>query len=209
MPYQVVLLDALQLRHARRRRGASGGCIETYHHIGFAGEDEISYDEATSKLYRSIHWLGENWRRVEYVLAGIGDWEIPRPLHPDCLVVREPCDGEVFDSETELLWLAPGKCVELGGTLTTRLLQRKHGEVVGPLDEFLDCHVFEECLCMLTTEFGHEIQGDVGRFLIDELTRRVGAMTLLGADEEMLTQIAEAVNLAVLRLTGQQTEDSS
>jgi len=198
MTTKIQMIDALQLQYLRRRRGASGGCIETRHTIGFAGEEEIRFNEATCKIYRSIHWSGENWHRVEYVLVGDGDWEIPKPPHPDCLVVREPRDGEIWDSETELLWLAPGRCVELTGTLAARIFEGKHGDVVGDAGEYMDQRVFEDCLDALTAEYGLEIDGPLWEYMVQALAKAVGDAKLIGADEEIVNEITARVHESVL-----------
>lgn len=199
MKKEVVILDCLQLEYVRRRRGRGGQCLETYHDIGFAGEDAIDYDERTCKIYRSIHWAGEHWIRVEHVLVGDGAWKIPMPDHPDCLVVREPHEGEIFDSDRELLWLAPGRCVELTGGLATKVFEAKHGEVVGSPQEYLEQVVFEDCLNSLVAEYGHEIEGELGRHVVAELTRAVGAAKLVDADEDVIGQITDRVHDSVMK----------
>ena len=205
MTTKVLMIDALQLQYLRRRRGSSGGCIETRHTIGFAGEDEIVINDATTRLYRSIHWSGENWHRVEYVLVGDGDWEIPKPPHPDCLVVREPRDGEIWDSETELLWLAPGRCVELKGTLAAKIFDGKHGEVIGDAGEYLEQRVFEDCLDTLTAEYGNEVDGPLWEFMVETLAKAVGEATLIGADEEIVNEIAATTHKRMLEYIDSQS----
>jgi len=199
MPFKVLVLDTLELCYVRRRRARSGGLIETARTIGFRVEDHLEYDTNSTRLYRSIHWSGSNWRRMEVVLAGLGEWTIVPPKHPDCLVVREPCEGQIFESDTELLWLGPGRLVELGGPLAARVLDGRHGEIVECVEEHLRNVVFDECLAVLTAEYGYELEGRGGRFLIEELTRRVWSENLLGADEGIVGQIADAVDQAAQR----------
>lgn len=196
---KVLVLDTLELRHVRRSRGASGACVETFHEIGFAGEDEIRYNKNTSKMYVGFHHAEENWRRIEYLLVGDGNWHIPPAPHPDCLVVREPRDGEIFDSETDLLWLAPGRCGELTGTLAARLFEGKHGDVVGDLGEYLEQQVFDECLGRLTAEYGLDVEGPHWRYLVQALATAVGEATLVGADEDVIDEIAAQVHDSVMR----------
>lgn len=206
MTTKVLILDTMLLEYIKRRRGNSGQCLETRREIGFAGEDEIHYDKSKCRIYRSIQWAGDNWTRIEHVLVGNGSWHIPKPAHPDCLVVREPRDGEIFDSDRELLWLAPGRCEVLNCTLAARLLEGRHGDVIGDLGEFLKQQVFEECLGTLTAEYGHDIEGDVGRYIVAELTRAVDAAKLIGADEEIVHEIAASVHQSILRFMDQATE---
>lgn len=206
MTTKVLILDTMLLEYIKRRRGNSGQCLETRREIGFAGEDEIHYDKSKCRIYRSIQWAGDNWTRIEHVLVGNGSWHIPKPAHPDCLVVREPRDGEIFDSDRELLWLAPGRCEVLSDTLAARLLEGRHGDVIGDLGEFLKQRVFEECLGTLTAEYGHELEGEVGRYIVAELTRAVDAAKLIGADEEIVHEIAASVHQSILRFMDQATE---
>lgn len=206
MTSKVLILDTLLLEYVIRRRGNSGQCLETRKEIGFAGEDEIYYDRSKCRIYRSIQWAGDNWTRIEHVLVGNGSWHIPKPAHPDCLVIREPRDGEIFDSDRELLWLAPGRCEVLNCTLAARLLEGRHGDVIGDLGEFLKQQVFEECLGSLTAEYGHEVEGDVGRYIVAELTRAVDAAQLIDADEEVVQKIAASVHQSILRFMDQAAE---
>lgn len=207
MMKKVLILDCLQLEYVKRRRGNSGQCLETRRDIGFAGEDEIHFDESKCQIYRSIHWAGEHWTRVEHVLVGDGNWRIPRPPHPDCLVVREPRDGEIFDSDRELLWLAPGRCQVLSGSLAAKIFDGKHGDVIRDLREYMEHQVFETCLNSLIIEYGHEIEGDIGRFLVAELTRAVGATKLIGADEEIVEKIAASIHSRIVEFVDGQPSD--
>lgn len=203
---KVLVLDCLLLEYVKRRRGNSGQCLETRREIGFAGEDEVQFDDSKCRIYRSLQWAGELWTRIEHVLVGDGQWHIPKPAHPDCLVVREPYDGEIFDSDRELLWLAPSRCEVLSGTLAARLFESRHGDVIGDLAAYLKQQVFEECLGTLTAEYGHEIEGDVGRYIVTELTRAVDAAKLIGADEEVVQKIAASVHQSILRFMDQAAE---
>lgn len=198
MKFCVLILDALQLEHVKRLRGRAGQCLEMSRDIGFAGEDSIVSRSPNGRIYRNIHWSADHWTRTEYVIAGPSDWYFPRPVHPDCLVVRKPNEGEIFVSDAAVLWLSSDKAIELTGTLAARLFGGRHGDIVGDLGECLSHQVFEECLNMLTAEYGHELEGDVGRFLIDELTRAVGATTLTGADEDVILKIAARVHESIL-----------
>lgn len=207
MTKKVLILDCLLLEYVKRRRGNSGQCLETRREIGFAGEDEIYFDKSTCTIYRSIHWAGEQYTRIEHVLVGNGSWHIPRPAHPDCLVVREPRDGEIFDSDRELLWLAPGRCEVLNCTLAARLLEGRHGDVIGDLGEFLKQQVFEECLGTLTAEYGHELEGDVGRYIVAELTRAVDDAKLIGADEEIVQEIAASLHSSIVAFMDRQLDE--
>lgn len=207
MTMKVLLLDTMLLEYVKRRRGNSGQCLETRREIGFAGEDAIHFDESKCKIYRSIHWAGDQYTRIEHVLVGNGQWYIPKPAHPDCLVVREPRDGEIFDSDRELLWLAPGRCQVLSNTLAARMLEGRHGDVIGDLGEYLKQQVFEECLNSLTAEYGHEIEGDVGRRIVADLTRAVDAAKLIGADEEVIHEIAASVHSSIVAFMDRQLDE--
>lgn len=209
MTTKVLILDTMLLEYVKRRLGNSGQCLETRREIGFAGEDAIHFVESKCKIYRSIHWAGEHYTRIEHVLVGNGQWHIPKPPHPDCLVVREPHDGEIFDSDRELLWLAPVQCRVLKGTLAARIFEGKHGEVVGPLEEYLQQAVFDECLNSLTAEYDHEIEGDTGRLIIDTLIKRLERTLLTDADEAVTYEIAEEVHRSVLKALRLRSEEAT
>jgi len=84
------------------------------------------------------------------------------------------------------------------GTLAARIFEGKHGDVVGDLVEYLDQRVFEECLDTLTAEYGHEVDGPMWEYMVQALAKAVGDATLIGADEEIVNEIAARVHESVL-----------
>jgi hypothetical protein len=89
--------------------------------------------------------------------------------------------------------------VELKGSLAARIFDGKHGDVVGDVREYLDQRVFEACLDTLTGEYGHDVDGQMWEFLVGELARAVGEARLIGAEEEIVDEIAARVHDSLVR----------
>ena len=141
----------------------------------------------------------DGWSTREFLVAGLDDWTIPAPHHPDFVSIRVPQLGEVFESRDRLFWLANDQVIEIGPeTYAYTRLNGRHGDALSSLQPYFNDCVFDDTLAVLCEEYGYEIEGPIGRAIIDRVSAETEPLDMIHAPADIADEIAARVHHALM-----------
>lgn len=162
--------------------------------MGVPDDARFSCGSSAAMIFRTDEDSGRGWSSYEFLLAGRGEWALPSPHHSDFVSVREPGEGEIFESASNLFWITPTRLEKIDGEFATGMFKERHGAIVGDLDAAMRLHAFERCLDLLVGEYEHALEGESGDRLVAVLNEEVEKTFFLRAAESKVNEIAANVN---------------